>query len=119
MNLELAKFDMKAISFRPDENNTCLDSHLHDTFLFIILLPLAQKRQDQRDERRYQTNPNRSQAEEDDERWRKQQQALNRGAWADPYDTNYGNPNYAQDREDHRFYDHAPYGEGWNYIAWP
>lgn len=51
----------------------------------------AQKRQFRRDKRRQITNPNRSQREEHAERWRKHQQAINRGnSRADPYEPAHG-----------------------------
>lgn len=56
----------------------------------------AQKRQFRRDKRREITNPYRTQEEELAERWRKHQQAINRGnSRADPYEPKHGGKGYA------------------------
>lgn len=63
----------------------------------------AQKRQDQRDARRYKENPDRSQREEDNERQRKYSQSQRRGRdRADPNDPNHGNRDYARNRDARR-----------------
>lgn len=56
----------------------------------------AQKRQDQRDERRHKTNPHRTQEEEDRERERKHRHGQNRRSRADPYEPGYGDTKYAK-----------------------
>lgn len=76
----------------------------------------AQKRQDQRDARRYRNNPNRSQAEEDRERERKYKQSKSRGRdQVDPYDPNHGSRDYARDRETGRSSQCRRNGRGCNY----
>lgn len=72
----------------------------------------AQKRQDQRDRRRKQYNPGRTQDEEDRERWRKHDQANKWGnPRRDPYEPNYGDPSYARNRE------YSPYrGNHWHAL---
>ncbi|KAL9182823.1 hypothetical protein ACHAXT_004102 [Thalassiosira profunda] len=78
----------------------------------------AQKRQDQRDARRHRENPNRTQQEERAERLRKHQQAIRRGKPSvDPYNRNYGDPNYAKKRERGRGNRCRRTGEGCNYHA--
>ena len=50
----------------------------------------AQQRQEKRDRRRAENNPDRTQGEEDRERERKTRQSRSRGPQADPYNTNNG-----------------------------
>lgn len=65
----------------------------------------AQKRQFRRDKRREKTNPFRTQREERAERWRKHQQAINRGNdRADPYEPKHGGRNFMRARRNGKNY---------------
>lgn len=76
----------------------------------------AQKRQSQRDDRRYRENPNRSQGEEQRERNRKNSQAANRGnRCTDPSEPGCGNDNYPRNREAQRRYRCETRDEGCNH----
>ncbi len=60
----------------------------------------AQKRQEQRDNRRRYTNPYRTQDEERSERWRKHTQGQNRGnSRVDPYEPAHGGHAYSHHRQ--------------------
>lgn len=80
-------------------------------------LNAAQKRQIQRDKRRAITNPYRTQAEADRERWRKHRHGQNRGPQADPYEPGYGHSNFAGIREGRRRDDCASTGRGCGWRA--
>jgi hypothetical protein len=65
----------------------------------------AQKRQSNRDKRREKTNPFRTQGEENAERWRKHQQAINRGnSRVDPYEPKHGGRQFMRARNNGRNY---------------
>eukprot|EP00804_Cyclotella_cryptica_P026924 CCRYP_014768-RB/>CCRYP_014768-RB protein AED:0.27 eAED:0.28 QI:0/0/0.5/1/0/0.5/2/244/141 len=69
----------------------------------LLKMTAAQKRQQQRDKRRNKLDPDRLDAQNWNERVRKYNQAKNTDRpWADPYNPNYGEANYAGNRESYR-----------------
>lgn len=78
----------------------------------------AQKRQEKRDRRRAENNPDRTQEEEDRERERKTRQSRSRGDEADPYNTNNGgSDHFGSNREAKRAARCDRNGEGCRYSG--
>lgn len=84
----------------------------------VYKLTAAQKRQKQRDERRKRLHPNRTFEEERAERRRKDRQAENRGTpRGDPYHREFGDRDFAWNREVDREMDCYLYGRNCDYHA--